>query len=217
MKINMIFLVLMLLCGFITSCSQNNYAIKNPEYKQLIDTLRYAYTLNICYKSHRSKEESTICDYENLNRWNKSIDEYRNDSIALKNAIKSFYSKDSNLIKYLKSFKKVKKRIPNFDYFSNINLIFYSGDINVIIDLSKFYSKKNNAYLDLILNYYVNTDQTRIKLLLNCYVIKDSRISAEDLYGRLDKIFEKYGYEDKEKIRVAILEDFGSCITLDGM
>ncbi|MEI6090481.1 MAG: hypothetical protein WCR42_08530 [bacterium] len=208
MKKDIIYLVILVICIFNTSCTQNRYTNKDTEYKQLIDSLRCAWTLSICHKVSAGTE----CRYEGLDMWNKSMEVYINDSTALKKAIKSFYANDSNLIKYLKSFKKVKKRIPNFEHFSNRNFLLESDNLP-LFNIIDFYHQKNNAYLDLILNYYLNTDHTNIKLLLNVH----KYMLTEDLYNRIEKIFEKYGYADKEKIRVAILEDFGSLIALEGM
>ncbi|MEI6090480.1 MAG: hypothetical protein WCR42_08525 [bacterium] len=208
MKLNMIFIVLLVICIFNTSCTQNRFTNKDTEYKQLIDSLRCAWTLSICNKTGVGIK----CRYERLDQWNKSIEEYKNDSTALKKAIKSFYAKDSTLIKYLKGFKKVKRNFPNFEHFSNRNFLLESDNLP-LFNIIDFYHQKNNAYLDLILNYYLNTDHTSIKLLLNVH----KYMLTEDLYNRIEKIFEKYGYADKEKIRVAILEDFGSLIALEGM
>jgi hypothetical protein len=77
---------------------------------------------------------------------------------------------------------------------------------------NEYFSKMNNVALTLILNYYLNTEQKTIKLLLDAVYVMKNSIATEDLYQKLDKIFEKFGYEDKDKIREAILKDFGKCI-----
>jgi len=216
MRKNIIFIVLLLICIFNTSCTHNRLTNKGTEYKQLIDSLQNAYTLTICYKSYRVKEGCTVCDYVNLERWNKSIEDYRNDSIALDKAIIDFYSKDQNFIKYLIDYKKVKSRFSNFTGFSNNNLLFVK-DARIFLKIGQFYRKPKNCCLDLILNYYLSTNPKKIKLLLNIDYIIDNKIQTKYLYKKLDKIFEKYGYADKENIRKAILEDFGSCIIMEGM
>jgi len=216
MKYNIIFIVLLVSCIFNTSCTHNKLTNKETEYKELTDSLRKAWTLSICYKVYRADTTCTYCRYDGLKQWNKNMEDYKNDSTALSQAILSIYSKDSNYIKYLKSFKKSRRDFPNYEHFTKRNIPMESDHWNVW-KISKFYSPRNNAYLNLILNYYLNTEQKSIKLLLFVDYITDNKILTEDLYERLDKIFEKYGYEDKEKIREAILEDFGACIILEGM
>ena len=211
MKI-IIILVLLTICVINTSCTNTSYSNKNVEYKELTDSLRKAWTLSICYKVYRVDTTCTYCRYYGLKQWNKNMEEYKSDSTALKKAIKSIYAKDSNFIKYLKSIKKSTKHFKNYEYFSKINIPMESNLLEVW-NISKFYCLRNNAYLNLILNYYLNPDHTTIKLLLNVHLY----IKTEDLYNKLDKIFEKYGYADKEKTRKAILEDFDNLIVLEGV
>lgn len=178
---------------------------------------KYSYVAE-CMKYDKSVEDVL------LNSWNKTYSEYKYDSTQFYQTINSFYNSDTTMVFYLMNFALDTTYNEAFNHFSRFSGVLCS---RAYFEEGVFYSQKNTAYLNLILNYYINKDRNSIKLLfdlVNTKVVVNiyeraeggkftaftsiNSTTAKELYAKMEMIFKQYGYSDRVKIKDAITEEF---------